>query len=461
MKRLLLSALLLATPAQAQDVLDRRMVPDSLAQVQLSYAPVVRASAPAVVNIFTSRTVRRRASFFDEMFGFGAAPRERTESSLGSGVVVRGEGVIVTNAHVVRGADELRVVLNDRREFAAEIVAQDDTLDLAVLRVDTGGERLPSLPLDSAGDTEIGDIVLAIGNPFGVGQTVTSGIVSALSRTNVADSSSYIQTDAAVNPGNSGGALVNLDGELVGINTAIFSRSGGSNGIGFAIPARLVARAVDSAVTLGRIDRPWIGARVQAVDAVLAETLGLDRARGAVITDLYPGGPAARAGLQTRDVVLSVGGEEVNDDSGLGFALATLADGSRTELRYLRDGRERRAQVRVEVPGENPPRDRRELDGRNPLDGVSVVNLSPALAEEIGVDPFLRGVMVSRVLRRSAGAANGLRPRDLIVELDGEPVASAAALAGALRARDGAREWSLRIDRRGRVLDVPIRALPR
>jgi len=217
---------------------NNRSVPVSMAQVQLSYAPVVKSTAPAVVNVFTSRTVRTRSrsSFFDEMFGMRRAPQERTQSSLGSGVIVRGNGYVVTNAHVVKGADELKVVLNDRREFEAEIIAQDEQIDVAVLKIDTKGEVLPVLQFYEGGDLEIGDIVLAIGNPFGVGQTVTSGIVSALGRTNVTDVSSFIQTDAAVNPGNSGGALVNLSGELVGVNTAIFSRSGGSNGIGFAIP---------------------------------------------------------------------------------------------------------------------------------------------------------------------------------------------------------------------------------
>ena len=256
----------------------------------------------------------------EEFFG-GSMPRERQEGSLGS-------GVIVTNSHVVRGADELRVVLNDRREFPAELVAEDETLDLAVLQIDTKGEVLPNLRIEAGGDIEIGDIVLAIGNPFGVGQTVTSGIVSALGRTNVADASSYIQTDAAVNPGNSGGALVNLDGELVGVNTAIFSRSGGSNGIGFAIPGELVARAVDSAITEGRIVRPWIGARTQGLDSTMAAALGLDRAKGAVISELYRRGPADRAGLRKGDVILAVDGSDVNDDSGLLFKLATLRQGS-------------------------------------------------------------------------------------------------------------------------------------
>ena len=330
MKQGLLSALAAATlslgmtsPATAQSSVVRR-VPSSQSEVQLSYAPVVKQTAPAVVNIFTSRTVRVRRSFFDEMFGMGRAPQERTESSLGSGVIVRDRGIIVTNAHVIRGADELRVVLNDRREFPAEVIAQDDETDIAVLRIDPGSERLPTLPLEMSGDLEIGDIVLAIGNPFGVGQTVTSGIVSALGRTNVSNVSSFIQTDAAVNPGNSGGALVNLNGELIGVNTAIFSRSGGSNGIGFAIPAELVGRAIDSAVTTGEIVRPWIGARTDGVDAAMAAALGLDRAKGAVVNEILASGPAGRAGLRKGDVILSVDGNDVNDDSGLRFRLATM-----------------------------------------------------------------------------------------------------------------------------------------
>ena len=241
---------------------------------------------------------------------------------------MRDSGIIVTNAHVVAGADELRIVLNDRREFDATIIAKDAEIDVAVLRIDTQGEKLPSLKIAGNDNLEIGDIVLAIGNPFGVGQTVTSGIISALGRTNVSDSSSFIQTDAAVNPGNSGGALVNLDGELIGVNTAIFSRSGGSNGIGFAIPAKLVARAVESSISEGKIVRPWIGARTEAVDATMAAAFGLDRSKGAIINEIYPGGPASKAKLEEGDVILTLDDNEVNDDNGLRFVLATLKPGS-------------------------------------------------------------------------------------------------------------------------------------
>lgn len=453
--------------AQAQNSLvtlpgSNRVVPENQMQVQLSYSPVVKETAPAVVNVFTSRVVRTRSrgDFFDFMFGTRRAPQERMQNSLGSGVIVRDSGVIVTNAHVVKGADELKIVLNDRREFVAEVVAQDEEIDVAVLRIDTNGETLPFLRINESEDLEIGDIVLAIGNPFGVGQTVTSGIVSALGRTNVTDVSSFIQTDAAVNPGNSGGALVSLSGDLVGVNTAIFSRSGGSNGIGFAIPGKLVARAVDSAISEGRIIRPWMGARTQGLDSNMAAALGLDRARGAIINDIYPGGPADKAGLQERDVILSIDGTDINDDSGLRFKLATLKIGQRAAVRLWRGSSERTLYVRADTPKENPKRDERLMDGFHPLDGVTVVNLSPAYAEEIGIDPYVSGVMVSKAVRRSAGSANGLRPGDIILSLQETDVTSTRQLESLLSTVEDPTDFSMSIDRKGRIYDVPARYWP-
>ncbi len=440
-----------------------KVVPENQLQVQLSYAPVVKDTAPAVVNVFTSRTVRtrQRVSFFDMMRDMGRAPTESVQNSLGSGVIVRDSGIIVTNAHVVKGADELRIVLNDRREFDAKVIAQDEEIDLAVLEIDTKGERLPTLSIDKSSDLEIGDIVLAIGNPFGVGQTVTSGIVSALGRTNVTNASSFIQTDAAVNPGNSGGALVDLNGNLIGVNTAIFSRSGGSNGIGFAIPGVLVARAVDSAVTEGKIVRPWLGARTSAVDSALAATLGLDRARGAIVSEVYPDGPADKAGLKSRDVVLSIDGTQINDESGLRFKLATLELGSRANVEIIRNGKTRTLSTRIEVPKETPARDERFLDGYHPLDGATIVNMSPALGEEIGVDPYVKGVMILSLARRSASRSNGLRPADLILEMNGKEITSTRQLETLLVRQENAEDWSLSIDRNGKIYDVPIRYLPR
>ena len=456
----------LTTPVQAQQTV--REVPSSQSQVQLSYAPVVKRTAPAVVNIFTSRTVRvrQRRSIFDMFGDMNRAPRERVENSLGSGVIVRSNGIIVTNAHVINGADELRVVFGDRREFEATVIAQDDEIDIAVLKIDAGGEVLPTLPLEMSGDVEIGDIVLAIGNPFGVGQTVTSGIVSALGRTNVASSASFIQTDAAVNPGNSGGALVSLNGELIGVNTAIFSRSGGSNGIGFAIPAELVARAIDSAVTTGEIVRPWIGARTDAVDSAMAQALGLDRARGTVISELLPDGPAAGGGLRKGDVILSVDGDDVNDDSGLRFKLATLRPGDRARIAFVRDGRESVVRVRVDTPQERPARDARALDGAHPLDGATVANLSPALAEELGFDPYATGVIVVDLDGRSAARLNRLQRGTLVRAVNGVPVTTTRGLERLLRdeadiARDSpdGMVWEVEVEVGGRIGRLPVRYL--
>ncbi len=451
------------SPMWMPDSETMRAVPQNQTQVQLSYAPVVKETAPAVVNVFTSRTVIRRSSqdFFDEMFGMRRAPRERTESSLGSGVIVRSNGIIVTNAHVVKGADELKVVLTDRREFEAEIIAQDDQIDLAILRVDTNGEALPSLPILQNNDIEVGDIVLAIGNPFGVGQTVTSGIVSALGRTNVADFSAFTQTDAAINPGNSGGALVNLNGELVGVNTQIASRSGGSNGVGFAIPAELVARAVESTLTEGKIVRPWLGARTNAVDSALAASLGLDRARGAIISELYPDGPADKAGLRERDIILSLGDTEVFDEAGLNFKLATLAKGDRVNANVWRDGREQILSLTTDVPQESPKRDERYLEGIHPLDGATVVNLSPALADELGIDPYLTGVMVLAVERGSAASNNRFRPGHIIVDVNKQDVFTTRQLEKHLQDEEGIEAWGVTVARNSRLYNVPVRWLPR
>lgn len=441
---------------------NERIVPQSEIQVKLSFAPVVKQTAPAVVNVYSERKVKvRNRDPFMEFFGRGV-PRERVESSLGSGVIVRTNGIIVTNAHVVKGATELRVVLGDRREFSAEIIAQDEETDLAVLKIDTKGETMPVLTVSTKQELEIGDIVLAIGNPFGVGQSVTSGIVSATSRTGVTGLGSFIQTDAAVNPGNSGGALIDLDGELVGVNTAIFSRSGGSNGIGFAIPAELVARAVESAISEGRIIRPWIGARSNGIDTTMAQALGLDRSRGTIIADIYPDGPAEAAGLEEGDVILSVNGTDVNDDSGLQFKLATLRPGENVSVNVWRDGNERIFNITTTMPVDSPARDERDLDGYNPLVGAVVGNLNPVFAEENNFDPYLQGVVIKQIRRRSIAYANGLRRGDLILKVNGADIQSTEQLDTVLKSvPDGDETWSLSIDRRGRTYNVPVRYLPR
>ncbi len=445
-----------ADPTDPHNLHPALSVPRSAAQMKMSFAPVVKESAPAVVNVYTERRVvsRVRDPFFD-FFG-GGIPRERVERSLGSGVIVRSSGVIVTNAHVVDGAEELKVILNDRREFEAKILAKDTKLDLAILKIETKGERLPVLPIDASNSLEVGDLVLAIGNPFGVGQTVTSGIVSALGRTQVSNLANFIQTDAAVNPGNSGGALVDMDGQLVGVNTAIFSRSGGSNGIGFAIPGELVKRAVDSALSEGKIVRPWIGARTEGVNSVMAEALGLDRPRGAIVGEIYPGSPADKAGLKRRDVILSIDDTDVFDDSGLHFKLATFKPGHKAKFAVWRDGKTKTLTIRAELPRETPRRDERVLDGVNPLEGLRVVNMSPALAEEMDFDPFTKGVVV---IGRAGGLSARYRFRggDVIVAVQDIEVKSTKHLQDILEKYDGDRRWQIKIDRGGRVIKSVLR----
>ncbi len=334
---------------------EERVVPQTHAQLTLSFAPVVEHVAPAVVNVYASRTVlqRQRVSpffndpFFRRFFGGPGGlvpdrPRERVESSLGSGVIISADGVIMTNFHVIKDADAVRVALADRREFDAEIVLKDERTDLAVLKVMDEGHEFPFVDFADSDELKVGDIVLAIGNPFGVGQTVTQGIVSALARTRVGvtDYQFFIQTDAAINPGNSGGALVDVQGRLVGINTAIFSRSGGSNGIGFAIPANMVQFVSAAAKGDGIVRRPWLGANVQLVTAEIAEAIGLDRPRGVLVAGLFRNGPADAAGLEVGDLITKVGGAEVSDPDSFGYRFATKPIGSSTDLQVLRNGEE-------------------------------------------------------------------------------------------------------------------------
>ena len=322
MRRLML-ATVLAVLAMLPDLARAQTIPEDLAQLNFSFAPLVRATGPAVVNVYARTTVSSRGSspfandpFFRRFFGDDAfgAPRERVKNALGSGVIVDPTGLVVTNNHVVKNATDIRVVLPDRREFDATLVLADERTDLAVLRVDNKGRDLPAIALGDSDGLEVGDLVLAIGNPFGVGQTVTSGIVSALARTEVgiSDYQFFIQTDAAINPGNSGGALIDMSGRLVGINTAIYSRSGGSIGIGFAIPSNMVSVIVRSAAEGGRVVRPWLGAELQDVTAEIADSLGLARPQGVLIVQVEAAGPFGKAALRQGDLVLAVDRHEVN-----------------------------------------------------------------------------------------------------------------------------------------------------
>ena len=448
----------------ADSVMAQKRVPENRAQIGLSFAPLVKRVAPAVVNIYAKRAIQaRRSPFFDDPFfrrffgeNFLGRPRSRIQNSLGSGVILGAEGIVVTNHHVIDKAEEITVVLSDRREFDAKVVLTDERTDLAVLRVDTGGEKLPFLEFHDSDELDVGDLVLAIGNPFGVGQTVTSGIVSALARAarGVSDFSFFIQTDAAINPGNSGGALVTMDGRLVGINTAIYSRSGGSLGIGFAIPSNMVRTVVASAVKGGKLVRPWFGAAGQAVTPDLAASLGLKRPVGVIISNIYPKGPAARAGLRIGDVITAINGREVSNPRELRFRIATLALGAAARLDVVRSGLEMSLSLRLVAAPEKPPRDITLMKGRHPLAGATVANLSPALAEELSINALQHGVIVLEVRRGSLANRIGLNSGDVVLRVNKADIATVADLKKALRRP--ARQWTVSIRRDNRVMSIVI-----
>ncbi len=424
-----------------------RLTPTSRGEAQLSFAPVVERAGPAVVNVYAQRVVRAMSR--DPFFGRFSAPR--VEQALGSGVVVRADGIIVTNNHVIEGAQALKVVLADRREFDAELVLADPRVDLAVLRIRESG--LPTLPFADNHNTQVGDMVLAIGNPYGLERTVTSGIISALARTEVgvSDYAFFIQTDAAVNRGNSGGALVDMSGALVGINSAIFSEGGGSNGIGFAIPSEMVRRVVESAVSGGRrVVRPWLGARVQVVTQELANSLNLPRPEGVLVTDLYPRSAGERAGLREGDIILSVGGTEVRDEGGVRYQFATQRPGSRVPVLVLRNGRRLTLNANAEAPPGGAP-EARELSGNHPLSGARVVTLTPATAEDARLDPFADGVFIQALDRGGVAARIGFRPGDIIDEINGQPVRDAAQLERTLAQ---SRSWVIGIERNGQRAEI-------
>ncbi len=441
-----------------------RQVPAAREVAQYSFAPIVRTAAPAVVNVYVRSRVKAFTSpfandpFFERFFGgrFGQ-PSERVQSSLGSGVIVNAEGIVITNTHVVKasGETEIRVALTDKREFDARVIAQDDKNDIAILKIEGGDGRFPFLAFEDSDSLEVGDLVLAIGNPFGVGQTVTSGIVSALARTEIgaSDAQVFIQTDAAINPGNSGGALVDMSGKLVGINTAIFSRSGGSHGIGFAIPSNLARVYLNSALSGKKLERPWLAAKLEAVTRDVAEGLGLDRITGAVVTRVNNVGPAADAGLQPGDVILRVDGFEATDGRGVLYRLQTKGVGATAQLDIIRKGRP--VVVTLALKAAPPPGkdDIRNLSGKHPLDGARVANLLPSIADDLGLDET-GGVAILSVRPGSIAAQLGFQPGDIIAQVGGQTIAAVLDLENAVRDRQSV--WVMSVKRGDRLMQLQV-----
>jgi Do/DeqQ family serine protease len=462
---LVLTAVLVAWPPQA--FAETAQIPTSDGEIKLTFAPIVKRTAPSVVNIYTRRVVKQRRPslfndpFFQRFFGddfnqrFGM-PRERIQNSLGSGVIVRDDGIVITNNHVIQNSDEIKVALSDRREFDAEIVGADERTDLAVLKIRNAPNDLPALTIGDADALEVGDLVLAIGNPFGVGQTVTSGIVSAVARSNVGitDFRSFIQTDAAINPGNSGGALVTLDGSLVGINTAIYSQDGSSVGIGFAIPTPMVRVVLNSILQEGKAVRAWLGASGQSISSEIAEALGLDRPLGVIVNKVYEGSPAEDAGIQAGDVLTSMNGQEILDSENMRYRLATLVVGEEAQVELMRDGRSKQVRVRLIPPPETPARNETQLSGQfPPFGGATVANVNPALAEELGIEPE-GGVIVMSLKRRSFARRAGLAPGDLLLALNGRDITSVRSLETELGRPTS--QWTYSVKRGGRVIQRSI-----
>ena len=449
----------------AQEHGEARRVPSSPTELRLSYAPVVQRAAPAVVNVYAAKTVAVRNPLFDDpifrrFFGVPGGPGGQGDSvqrSLGSGVLVDPAGLIVTNNHVIEGADQVKVSLADKREFEADMVLKDSRSDLAVLRIRAQNERFPALELADSDALEVGDVVLAIGNPFAVGQTVTHGIVSAVARTQVGitDYQFFIQTDAAINPGNSGGALVDLGGRLVGINTAIFSRSGGSQGIGFAIPANMVKVVVASAKSGGSIvQRPWLGARLQAVTPEIAEGLGLKRPSGALIASVTPTSPAARAGIKTSDLIVAIDGQPVEDANAFDYRFATKPIGGSARLGIVRAGKELTLNVALEAaPG--TPHEELVIASPSPFQGAKVSNLSPALADRLRLDPAAQGVVIVEIANGSPAQSLGFQPGDLVLSVNNAKIAKTRDLERV--AGQSTRRWSITIVRAGQQLSVELR----
>jgi serine protease Do len=416
------------------------------ARPALTFGPVIKKVSPSVVNIYTAKTVRqsspRLSPFFDDPlfrdffglpFGYQNIPRERREQSLGSGVIVSEDGYILTNNHVVEGADEIKVAFNDdKATYSAKVIGTDPQTDIAVIKIE--GKSFPAITVTDSDRLDVGDVVLAIGNPFGVGQTVTMGIVSAKGRAGmgIVDYEDFIQTDASINPGNSGGALVDAAGRLVGINTAILSRTGGNQGIGFAVPINLARYVMERLIADGKVTRGYLGVMIQPVTPELAQEFKLRENNGALVGEVTPDSPAARAGLKEGDVVIEFNGKKVTDSKHLRLMVSQTPPDTKAPLKIIRDGKEQTLQAKL---GELPTDGLSRADGRSgglrrgsgtePLDGVTVDDLDQRARRQFNIPNSVRGAVVVEVDPASAAAAAGLRPGDVIVEINRQPVASA------------------------------------
>ncbi len=434
-----------------------------------SFAPIVKQVLPEVVNISTSKVVKTGLSgqmpmdpFFRQFFGdnFGGQfntprnPQAERERSLGSGVIVSPEGYILTNNHVVAGATEILVTTSDKRQYKARVVGTDPKTDLAVLKVDA--TNLPAITIADSSKVQVGDYALAIGDPFGVGETVTMGIVSATGRTNlgIEDYEDFIQTDAPINPGNSGGALVNDRGELIGINTAILSHgSGGSEGVGFAIPTNLARNIMDQIVSNGKVTRAYMGAYIQGVSPELAKAFGETAPRGALVGDVEPGSPAQKSGLEKGDIVVALDGKPITDSNQLRMSISMMAPGTTANLKVWRNGSEHDIAVKLgELPAENERASAAPANPQGALEGVTVENVDAQTAQQLGLPDRTKGVVVTDISPSSPVADSGLQRGDVIQEVNHQSVTNVSGFERAMQ-RAGKNPLLL-VNRQGHTLFI-------
>ncbi len=470
-QRLALAAIVaLGLMVPGQPILDvalaqeKPVVPQTSGQVVYSFAPVVEKTLPAVVNIHARKIIRSKSPtaaldgsafwrlFRDTLlFGYG---RERIENSLGSGVIVSPGGIIITNYHVIQSAQGILIALIDGRTFSAKVILADKRTDIAILQIENGGIPLPYIEFGDSDQLKIGDTIVAIGNPFGIGQTVTSGIISARSRATVgiSDFRFFIQTDAAINPGNSGGPLVSAEGKLVGINTAIYSRSGGSHGLGFAVPINLVRPILKSAVQKRPYLRPWIGMSGRRLPPKLAAVINLNQKNALVITSIFPQGPASTADLKVGDVVLTVNNLPIINAAALEHRIASYLPGDTVDLQIIRNYQRQNVKVILASPPEEPARNDTWLPNLNPFSGAKIASLSPAFALEFGLDSTRAGVVVLEVRRGSSASRLGLKQGDIIREFNGKEVRIVAEVMDLKL--PPYQPWSMKITRSGNDISI-------
>ncbi len=457
-----------------------KTAPRSEAQSKRGYSSVVKKVVPAVVNISSSRVIRTNElrgenggmfpgmdmdPFFRQFFGndFGRrfnVPKERREKSLGSGVIVSPEGYIMTNNHVIDHASEVTVTLSDKREFKARVVGTDPRTDIAVLKID--GSNFPSLTFADSSKVEVGDVVLAIGDPFGVGQTVTAGIVSATGRSlggQIEEVEDFIQTDAPINPGNSGGALVDDEGHLIGINTAIISgNSGGNQGIGFAVPINLARHDMDSILKNGKVERGYLGIYPQDVTPAMAKALGVEKSAGALVGDVTANSPASKAGLQKGDIITEIDGQAVADANQLRLKVGMMEPNAKANLKILRDGKAQDVTVQLGSFPANEERASNSNSGEKneALEGVKVETLTADIAQELKLGPTSKGVVVDSVDSGSRAAEAGLQRGDVIQQVNRKPVTNVNEFKQAISSTTKDKPVLLLVNRQGNTLFLAI-----